>query len=174
MRAALYARISTDDERQNLDNQLIDLREYAERSRWEITSTFTDSVSGAADNRPGLEQLMREASRKRFDVVLVWDLSRLTRKGPYSALQIVERLKASGIELHSYREEQLRAYWEQTRIDLAAIKENRKNRRSADEVNRARNRKRREQRAATKPAPPPRAEVLPSLWSVDQSETLAT
>lgn len=107
-RAAIYARISTADDRQTLTNQLRELQEYAARSSWEIVATFTDQLSGAAKARPGLEQLMEAASRRQFEIVLIWDLSRLTRKGPASAFELIERLKASGVDLHSYREEYFR------------------------------------------------------------------
>jgi DNA invertase Pin-like site-specific DNA recombinase len=108
MKAAVYARVSTQEGRQHLENQLKQLRAYAKRMRWSITATFTDQASGAKDNRPGFEQMMHEAAGKAFDVLLVYDLSRMTRQGPAAAFRYIERLKASGVEFHSFREEYFR------------------------------------------------------------------
>jgi DNA invertase Pin-like site-specific DNA recombinase len=108
MRAAIYARVSTDDGRQDVTNQVRQLRAYARRMRWTLAGEYLDRISGAADSRPQLDQMMQAAAARAFDVVLVWDLSRLTRSGPAAAFQIVERLKAGGVELWSFREEHFR------------------------------------------------------------------
>ena len=108
-RAALYARVSTKQEgRQSLENQLRELRAYCRRMTWKIVEEYTDRISGASDNRPGLDKLLSDAQRRPFDVVVVFDLSRLTRGGPASAFRYIERLKAAGVELWSYREEYFR------------------------------------------------------------------
>jgi len=107
-RAAIYARVSTDDGRQDVTNQLRQLRDYAQKMDWTLAGEFCDQISGASEARPQLDQLMRAAAARAFDVVLIWDLSRLTRGGPAAAFQIVERLKAAGVELWSFREEHFR------------------------------------------------------------------
>lgn len=76
--------------------------------RWAIAETYTDQASGAKENRPGFERMMHAAGEKRFDIVLVYDLSRMTRRGPAAAFRYIERLKASGVEFHSFREEYFR------------------------------------------------------------------
>jgi DNA invertase Pin-like site-specific DNA recombinase len=68
-RAAVYCRVSTGD--QHLETQLLDLREIAKQRRLEIVREYTDVISGAKSKRPGLDQLMADARRRRFDVVLV-------------------------------------------------------------------------------------------------------
>jgi len=73
---ALYARTSTD--RQDLNNQLTPLREYASRHGWEKVE-FTDQLSGARSDRPGLMALMVEVGRRNVDVVVITKLDRLGR-----------------------------------------------------------------------------------------------
>lgn len=105
---ALYARVSTSDGRQSLDNQLRELRRYARGQAWRIASEFTDEISGTKEKRPGLDDLLQAAACRPFEIVLAYDLSRMTRNGPASAFAMLERLKACGIEFWSYREEYFR------------------------------------------------------------------
>jgi DNA invertase Pin-like site-specific DNA recombinase len=81
LRAALYLRVSTND--QTTDNQVAPLREEAARRRWVISDkVYSDAgISGAKgrDKRPGLDMLLRDAARGKFDVVMVWSLDRLGR-----------------------------------------------------------------------------------------------
>jgi DNA invertase Pin-like site-specific DNA recombinase len=107
-RAAIYARVSTDDGRQTVTNQTRQLRAYARRMKWKIAAEYCDRISGAVESRPQLDRLMKAATEREFDVVLVWDLSRLTRGGPAAAFQIIERLNAGGVALWSFREEHFR------------------------------------------------------------------
>ena len=69
-RAALYLRVSTLD--QHPETQLHDLERMAEQRGLEIVSRYTDKISGTRARRPGLDQLIADARRGRFDVVLVW------------------------------------------------------------------------------------------------------
>ena len=81
MRAALYLRVSTAD--QTTDNQIQPLRDEAIRRGWIVSTTvYQDSgISGSKgrDRRPGLDTLLRDAARGRFEVVLCWSLDRLGR-----------------------------------------------------------------------------------------------
>lgn len=77
MRAALYARVSTAD--QHTENQLSDLRAYAQTRGW-LTQEFVDSgISGTREKRPALDDLVRLAHRRQIDVVICWRLDRLGR-----------------------------------------------------------------------------------------------
>lgn len=107
-RAALYARISTREGRQHLESQLRQLRKFAVRMKWSVSIEETDQTTGAADTRPGLERLMRQAARRAFDVLVVFDLSRLTRGGPARAFQYIARLNRFGVEFWSMTEEHFR------------------------------------------------------------------
>ncbi len=79
-RASLYVRVSTD--RQTVENQLTELRQIAERRGWQVVAEYHDAgVSGAKgrDQRPGLDRMLADAARRRFDVVRAWAIDRLGR-----------------------------------------------------------------------------------------------
>jgi len=79
-RAALYARISTNNGHQNPEMQLRELREYCGRRGLEIVEEYTDSgVSGSKESRPALNRLMLAAQRREFDAVVTWKLDRWSR-----------------------------------------------------------------------------------------------
>jgi DNA invertase Pin-like site-specific DNA recombinase len=107
-RAALYARVSTRDKGQNPDNQLGELRDYAARMGWRIEKQYVDSETGSTNQRPELDAMMKAAAKRDFDLVVVFDLSRLTRTGPAGAFELIARLKASGVEFWSMNEEHFR------------------------------------------------------------------
>jgi DNA invertase Pin-like site-specific DNA recombinase len=69
MRAASYARVSTFD--QEPENQLAELRRYVEARGWTSTEDADRGVSGSKDRRPALDELLRDARRRRFDVLVV-------------------------------------------------------------------------------------------------------
>ena len=79
-RAAIYVRVSTD--KQTVENQLRELRQIAERRGWEVVKEYQDAgISGAKgrDDRPGLDEMLKDARRRRFDVVMAWAIDRLGR-----------------------------------------------------------------------------------------------
>jgi putative DNA-invertase from lambdoid prophage Rac len=77
MRAAIYARVSTLD--QEPENQLQELRRYVEARNWTGTEFVDRGVSGAKDKRLALDALLKDAKRRRFDVLVCWRLDRLGR-----------------------------------------------------------------------------------------------
>lgn len=102
MRAALYCRVSTD--KQDADNQLLQLLEYCKRSDYEVVKQYVDIVSGKENSRPGYDLMFQDAHKKAFDVVLFWDLSRFSRAGTLYTLQKLKELENLGIEWESYQE----------------------------------------------------------------------
>jgi predicted site-specific integrase-resolvase len=76
-RAAIYARVSTSD--QTCENQLLELRRYCEARGWQATEYVDTGISGAKDRRPALDALLKDAKRRRFDVLVCWRLDRLGR-----------------------------------------------------------------------------------------------
>ena len=77
-RAALYARVSTAE--QTVDPQLDALREYARARGLEVIEEFVDQgISGAKDRRPALDRLLKDARRRRFDLMACVKLDRLAR-----------------------------------------------------------------------------------------------
>src|SRR5678809_692192 len=77
MTAAIYARVSTLD--QEPENQLREVRRYVEARGWTATEYVDRGVSGAKDRRPALDQLVADARRRKFDVLVCWRLDRLGR-----------------------------------------------------------------------------------------------
>lgn len=65
MRVALYTRVSTADQKPEL--QLEELQGYADRQGWKVIETYQDIISGAKAQRPGLDRLMEDARLRRFD-----------------------------------------------------------------------------------------------------------
>jgi DNA invertase Pin-like site-specific DNA recombinase len=100
-RAAIYARVSTGD--QHLETQLLDLRELAKQRGCEIVREYSDIISGSKAKRPGLDQLMADARRHRFDIVLVAAFDRIARNVRHF-LDVLDELNHLGIEFVSKRE----------------------------------------------------------------------
>ena len=79
-RAAIYVRVSTGD--QITANQSAELEAAAAQRGWQIVATYTDNgISGSVgrDKRPGLDAMLKDATRGRFDVVMAWSVDRLGR-----------------------------------------------------------------------------------------------
>jgi len=93
--------VSTID--QHPETQLYDLREMAKQRGYEIVCEYTDKISGAKAKRPGLDQLIADARRHRFDIVLVWAFDRMARSVRHF-LEILDELNHLGIEFVSFRE----------------------------------------------------------------------
>jgi len=100
-RAALYSRISTGD--QHLETQLLDLRAMAKQRGLEIVREYSDVISGAKAKRPGLDQLMSDARRHRFDVVLVAAFDRIARNVRHF-LEVLDELNHLNVQFISMRE----------------------------------------------------------------------
>jgi putative DNA-invertase from lambdoid prophage Rac len=101
MRAAIYARVSTFD--QEPENQLAELRRYADARGWTATEFVDRGVSGAKDRRPALDALLQDARRRRCDVVVCWRLDRLGRNLKH-LVTLLEELQALGVAFVSLTE----------------------------------------------------------------------
>jgi len=101
-RVPIYARVSTSD--QSTDSQLLDLRRYVRERGWNIFKEYVDEgISGTKDSRPALNDLMNDAKKRRFDVVLVWRFDRFARSTKHLILAL-EEFKNLGIDFVSYQE----------------------------------------------------------------------
>ena len=100
MRAVIYARYSTDMQREaSIEDQVRLCREHAGREGWEIVESYDDrAISGASLMRPGIQELIADSRRNRFDVVLAESLDRLSRDQEDIA-GFYKRLKFSGVRL---------------------------------------------------------------------------
>jgi DNA invertase Pin-like site-specific DNA recombinase len=99
-RCAIYGRVSTDG--QTTDNQLVALREVAARRGWEVAETYADhGISGAKgrDKRPGFDRMLKDASRRKFDVVMAWAIDRMGRS-LRDLIDTIEHLEATGVDLY--------------------------------------------------------------------------
>ncbi len=101
-RIAVYARVSTTD--QSTDSQLLDLRRYIQERNWHTFKEYCDNgISGTKDSRPALNELMNDARKRKFDVVLVWRFDRFARSTKHLILAL-EEFKNLGIDFVSYQE----------------------------------------------------------------------
>jgi DNA invertase Pin-like site-specific DNA recombinase len=102
MRVALYARVSTTE--QTTVNQLIELRQYCAARSWQQAVEYVDTgISGSKDSRPALDNLMRDAKRRRVDTLIVWKLDRLGRSLRHLIL-LLDELTALGVAFISLGE----------------------------------------------------------------------
>jgi DNA invertase Pin-like site-specific DNA recombinase len=101
MRAAIYARVSTVD--QEPENQLQELRRYVDARGWTAVEFVDRGVSGAKDRRPALDTLLKDAKRRRFDVVVCWRLDRLGRNLKH-LISLLDELLALGVAFVSLAE----------------------------------------------------------------------
>ena len=100
-RAAVYVRVSTHD--QEVENQLGELRKYVEARGWEAREYVDEGVSGALEHRPALDTLLRDATRRRFDVLVCWRLDRLGRSLKH-LITLLDDLQALGVAFVSLAE----------------------------------------------------------------------
>ena len=103
-RAGMYLRVSTDG--QNTFNQRQVLTEVAERRGWQIVQTYEDAgISGSKgrDKRPGFDAMLKDATRRRFDVLMFWSIDRLGRSTAAVAGALVE-LEAAGVAIYADKE----------------------------------------------------------------------
>src|SRR5262249_41363483 len=89
-----------------LENQIRELRQIAERRGWEVVGECRDAgISGAKgrENRPGLDQMLKDATKRRFDVVMAWAIDRLGRS-LIDLLSTIQTLEACGADLYLDRQ----------------------------------------------------------------------
>jgi len=89
MRAALYARVSTRDKGQDVENQLRQLRQFCKTQVWEIVKEYTDRASGKRGDREQFEAMFQAASQREFDILLFWSLDRLSREGGLTHIDLL-------------------------------------------------------------------------------------
>src|ERR1035438_9350035 len=102
MRIAIYGRVST--RKQDEMNQLLQLREFVgTQGGWELQTEYIDKVSGSGKKeRKAFDQMMMDASQKRFDFLLFWSLDRLSREGIVKTIGYLEQLKGWNVGWRSY------------------------------------------------------------------------
>jgi DNA invertase Pin-like site-specific DNA recombinase len=107
MNVALYTRLSTKDKGQTNENQLRELRAFAERLGYTIYQEYCDQESGGSAERSAFQQLFLDAHQRHVDVVLFWSLDRFSREGMSETLNHLQRLTAAGVQFKSFTEQYL-------------------------------------------------------------------
>ena len=100
-RAAIYLRVSTLD--QHPETQQHDLHALAQQRGFEIVEEYTDRISGAKARRPGLDKLLADARRGKFDIVVIWAFDRIARSVRH-LLDVLDELNRLNVEFISFRE----------------------------------------------------------------------
>jgi DNA invertase Pin-like site-specific DNA recombinase len=96
--------VSTAGGRQEVENQLDDLRRFAVTQSWEVAVEYVDHESSGHAARPEFLRMLGDAAQRRFDVLLFWALDRLTREGALRTLQYLNQLTKYGVAFRSFRE----------------------------------------------------------------------
>jgi DNA invertase Pin-like site-specific DNA recombinase len=99
-RVGIYLRVSTDE--QTVDNQRIALRAAAEARGWRLVDEYADEgISGAKgrDKRPELDRLLKDATRRRIDVIATWSVDRLGRS-LQDLVGLLSELRGVGCDLY--------------------------------------------------------------------------
>jgi DNA invertase Pin-like site-specific DNA recombinase len=111
-RAAIYIRVSTSAKsrsgadapfEQNPEVQEQPLRDLASHRGWVIHRVYSDRMSGAKSDRPGLKALMQDARRGRFDLLLVWRFDRFARSVEQLVTALAE-FRTLGVDFISHQE----------------------------------------------------------------------
>src|SRR6185295_18444046 len=103
-RVALYLRVSTKG--QSVENQRRELEAVAKRSGWRIVETYKDAgISGAKgrDKRPGFDRLLKDATRREFDLIAAWSVDRLGRS-LQDLVATLNEVHALGIDLYLHQQ----------------------------------------------------------------------
>ena len=104
MKASLYARVSTSDKDQDPMTQLMPMREFVETESWQIYCEFVDHAPATdITHRTAWKDLLEDASRRKFDIIIVWRMDRAFRS-VLDAATTLERLRTWGVDLRSYSE----------------------------------------------------------------------
>jgi len=100
-RVIIYARVSTKE--QNIDMQLIDLRQYAEARKLNIVCEYIDYASGSKSDRMNYQKLFDDVRKRKTDAVLVWKFDRFARSTK-ELINALEEFNNLGVDFISYKE----------------------------------------------------------------------
>ena len=105
-KAVIYSRVSTNE--QTVDNQLKVLREVAEKRGLEVVREISDEgISGAAgrDARKGFDELIKGSIKNEWDIILVWDVSRLGRSLKH-LVSFLEDIQSANCDMYIHHQNQ--------------------------------------------------------------------
>ena len=103
LKVAIYVRVST--QQQTTDNQLLDLYEICERNDWTVVEEYNETISGtkSASDRKELKRMLDDASRKKFDKLVVWSVDRVGRSMKH-LVSVLSQLKDLEVDIYSYKQ----------------------------------------------------------------------
>jgi DNA invertase Pin-like site-specific DNA recombinase len=102
MKTAIYVRVSTREQEE--ENQLLQLRDYCNNAKHDITGEYVDVITGKEEHRPGFDRLFNDAHQLKFQHLVFWDISRFSRAGIEHTFRKLKELNNLGITWHSYSE----------------------------------------------------------------------
>jgi len=98
-KVALYLRVSTNQ--QTVENQRLELDKYCERQGWVVAKVYEDAgISGKNADRQALQQMVQDAAKGKFSVLVVWKIDRLARSVA-DLLNILNTLRGHGVDFCS-------------------------------------------------------------------------
>lgn len=100
-RVIIYARVSTKE--QNIDMQLIDLKQYAEARKLNVVREYIDYASGSKSDRVNYKKLFDDVRKRKTDIVLVWKFDRFARSTK-ELINALEEFNNLGVDFISYKE----------------------------------------------------------------------
>lgn len=104
-RAATYSRVSTSDKGQDPANQITALHDLAHRENLPVVMEYVDRETGTGKRRRAeFERMLADADQRKFDVLLIWALDRLSREGTLKTLLLLDRLARAGVKVRSLSE----------------------------------------------------------------------
>ncbi len=105
MNGVIYARYSSDNQREeSIEGQIRECKEFAERQGITIIGTYIDrALSAKTDNRPDFQRMIKDSTKRLFDVVIVWKLDRFARNR-YDSAYYKMLLKKNGVKVLSAKE----------------------------------------------------------------------
>jgi DNA invertase Pin-like site-specific DNA recombinase len=103
-KVAIYIRVSTDA--QTTENQRLELLRVAQVSGWEVVGVYEDAgISGSRGraDRPGFDQLLKDAARRNFRMIAAWSLDRLGRSMQH-LVSFLGEVQALGVDLYLHQQ----------------------------------------------------------------------
>lgn len=104
MKTALYIRCSTKTHNQDVENQLLQLTTYCQKAGLQIQKTYSDYESGDNADRKGFNEMLSDASKRKFELLLFWSLDRFSRSGTRDTIHYLQQLESYGVAYKSYTE----------------------------------------------------------------------
>jgi putative DNA-invertase from lambdoid prophage Rac len=103
MESSIYSRVSKSG--QSTENQIPVLEQWAQQRGFKIVKVYEEEESAwKAGHQRQLANLLKDARKRKFQVVLVWALDRLSREGALAILTLVQKLALHGVKVISYQE----------------------------------------------------------------------